>query len=424
MLTKRKSAIICAAFFLTLSFTGNTVFPQWVEQNSGTTYDLFAVYFFDHSTGLIGSNSNNFTATVGGEIIRTTNGGGNWTRVLLDSNFRVKDFYFINSTTGFAVGGLYSIASRLYKTVDAGISWIDISPINLQSHLFNIQFTDPNTVFAGGTRGVFKSTNAGMNWDGIFNMASNHLSWGKVHFFDVNTGIYTGDTGKIHRTSNAGVDWTAIPINTTRLLRDVHSIDNNTCIVVGDTVILRSSDRGASWVNILPPANKPFYGVQFVNSVTGYMTGFHNVWKSTNSGLIWFPIQTNPNNYYYATYFSDLNTGYVVGDTGIVFKTTTGGVIGIEPISTEIPDKFILNQNYPNPFNPTTSIRFAVPKEAFVRLSVFDMLGREVETLVNEELSPATYEVKWNAERYSSGIYFYRLAAGEFSQVKKMSVIK
>jgi hypothetical protein len=83
-----------------------------------------------------------------------------------------------------------------------------------------------------------------------------------------------------------------------------------------------------------------------------------------------------------------------------------------------------LYQNFPNPFNPITSIRFAIPKSAFVRLSVFDILGREVVVLVNENLKPATYEVKWNAGNYSSGIYFYRLTTDVFQQVKKMSVIK
>ncbi len=404
-------------------FTFQTSFSQWSEQISGTSYPLLSVHFIDASTGLIGSNSRDLQVFLGGEIIRTTNGGNNWSRVLLDSGFRVKDFYFINSSTGYAVGGLYALSANLYKTTDAGFTWTDISP-NIQSHLFNIQFTNASTIFAGGTQGAFKTTNSGLNWEVVLSIEPNGYSWGKIYFFDANTGIYTGDTGKIHRTTNAGVNWTSTPVNSQRVVRDFAPIDANSCILVGDSLILRTFDRGASWVNILPPQNRPFYGVQFVNPTTGYMTGLVNVWKSTNSGLIWFPIQTTQFKSFYSTYFLNLNTGYVVGDSGIVYKTTTGGVIGIEPISTEIPKEYLLYQNYPNPFNPSTKIRFAVPKAAFVILSVFDMLGREVETLVNEELSPATYEVKWNVEKYSSGIYFYRIAAGEFSQVKKMSVIK
>jgi photosystem II stability/assembly factor-like uncharacterized protein len=419
-LSAYSAALISGIFLL---FT-NTCNSQWLPQVSGTTYDLLAVHFINGFAGLIGSNSNNIPNMIGGEIIRTTNGGANWSRVLLDSGFRVKDFYFINPSTGYAVGGLYSVTAKLYKTTDAGLTWSDISPPNLYSHLFNIQFTGANTFFAGGVQGVYKSTDSGLNWEAVLNIPPIGSSWGKVYFFDANTGIYTGDTGKVHRTTNAGTSWTPVPLISQRLIRDFAPIDANSCILVGDSIIVRTFDRGVSWVNLLLPQNRPFYAVHFVNPSTGYMTGLVNVWKSTNSGLIWFPIQTSQYKRYYATYFLDQNTGYVVGDSGIVFKTTTGGVIGIEPVSTEIPKEYSLYQNFPNPFNPTTSIRFAIPQVAYVRLTVFDMLGKEVEVLVNENLSPATYELKWDAGKHSSGVYFYRLSTQDFQQVKKMSVIK
>ena len=107
-----------------------------------------------------------------------------------------------------------------------------------------------------------------------------------------------------------------------------------------------------------------------------------------------------------------------------IYKTSTGGVIGIKPVSHEIPKSYNLNQNYPNPFNPSTAIKFSVPISSVVKLSVYDALGREIESLVNEFLLPGTYEINWLAERFSSGIYFYRLLANDFSMVKKMSLIK
>jgi hypothetical protein len=84
----------------------------------------------------------------------------------------------------------------------------------------------------------------------------------------------------------------------------------------------------------------------------------------------------------------------------------------------------LLFQNYPNPFNPTTNIKFAIPKASFVKLAVYDMLGREVEILVNENVSPGTFEVKWDAAKVSSGIYFYRLTTEEFTDIKKMILVK
>jgi len=98
--------------------------------------------------------------------------------------------------------------------------------------------------------------------------------------------------------------------------------------------------------------------------------------------------------------------------------------IGIKPISSEVPNSFKLVQNYPNPFNPSTKINFALPKPDFVKLVVYDILGREVATLVNESLKPGTYEVEWNASNFSSGVYFYRLETDGYIETKKMIVVK
>lgn len=109
----------------------------------------------------------------------------------------------------------------------------------------------------------------------------------------------------------------------------------------------------------------------------------------------------------------------------IYFKRNpTGNPIGIQNISSEIPDKFSLEQNYPNPFNPATIIRFNVPKQDFVILKVFDFLGKEVKSIVNETLHPGTYQVNFNAEDLPSGVYLYRLTAGNFSETKKLILIK
>jgi len=98
--------------------------------------------------------------------------------------------------------------------------------------------------------------------------------------------------------------------------------------------------------------------------------------------------------------------------------------IGIRPISSEIPDDFSLSQNYPNPFNPETKIKFDIPKQSQVRLTVYDILGQKVETLVNEQLKPGTYEVEFEGSRIVSGVYFYNLLTEEFQATKKMILTK
>jgi len=98
--------------------------------------------------------------------------------------------------------------------------------------------------------------------------------------------------------------------------------------------------------------------------------------------------------------------------------------IGVNPIKSEIPGKFKLYQNYPNPFNPVSRIDFDLPKSGFVNLRVFDILGREVRTIINEEKTAGTYSVDFNASDLSSGVYFYKLCSGDFSEIKKMILFK
>ncbi len=100
------------------------------------------------------------------------------------------------------------------------------------------------------------------------------------------------------------------------------------------------------------------------------------------------------------------------------------GTIGITQISNEVPERFSLSQNYPNPFNPMTNIKFQMPNAGFVKISVFDVLGKEVATLVNEKLNPGTYEAEFDGTKFASGVYFYKIIATDYTESKKMVLIK
>jgi hypothetical protein len=103
----------------------------------------------------------------------------------------------------------------------------------------------------------------------------------------------------------------------------------------------------------------------------------------------------------------------------VTYETLLGGIQ-----TAEVPNQFYLNQNYPNPFNPVTTIKYGIPKSANVTLKIYDMLGREVTTLVNEKKDPGTYNVEFDATNFASGLYLYKITAGDFSAVKKMMLIK
>ena len=99
-------------------------------------------------------------------------------------------------------------------------------------------------------------------------------------------------------------------------------------------------------------------------------------------------------------------------------------VLGVKEIPNSVPTKFNLSQNYPNPFNPTTNIRYSIPQGGLVTLKVFNVLGQEVATLVNQEQKPGEYVVDFNASNLASGIYMYRIQSGNFTFTKKMMLLK
>lgn len=411
---------------LTLLLISNLIFSQWISQNSGTQYPLYSVYFINGNTGFVGSQSDDYPNFIGGQVIRTTNGGITWQQVLIDTNLRVGDFYFFDSNTGFVVGGSYSTVGRIFKTTNGGINWVNVTPNSINSFLWNIEFLNPLTGYIGGAYGVYKSTDGGFNWNKILGQ-SNFLnfSFSRISFPDFNTGYYLADSGKVHKTINGGTNWQLVRSGGDSLFFDIKFLNTNTGFITGEAGrLFKTTNGGAAWVKINTPSTLNLYGVHFTGLNTGYLAGHQFALKTTNSGDSWFPVFNVNTRSLWSIYFSDVNTGYMVSDTGVIYKTTTGGVIGINPVSTEIPKDYSLLQNYPNPFNPVTNIKFSIPKSAFIKLAVYDMLGKEVESLVSQQLSPGTYVVDWNAAKFSSGIYMYKLITNNFSLVKKMSLVK
>jgi hypothetical protein len=126
------------------------------------------------------------------------------------------------------------------------------------------------------------------------------------------------------------------------------------------------------------------------------------------------------NSYYYTT-----TEGWVqMATTDLIVRAFITGQPSGAGEGPEVPGEFALKQNYPNPFNPSTRISFDVPRREMVSLKVFDLLGREVGTLANREFEAGSYSITWNAANVSAGVYFYRLQAGAFSDVKKLVLLR
>jgi hypothetical protein len=207
-------------------------------------------------------------------------------------------------------------------------------------------------------------------------------------------------------------------------LRAVYFVNDNTGIVTGTGgTILRTTNAGVTWSIISAGVVNNFYTVSFANENTGTIAGTGKVMRTTNGGMNWENQSINYSNDLYSMDFVNANTGWAAGQLGAIFRTERGGV-GVNQISSQVPEKFALLQNYPNPFNPSTIINFQLTINSYVNLKVYDMNGKEIATLVNENLHAGEYEIKWSADNISGGVYFYTLETENFKDTRRMILLK
>jgi hypothetical protein len=252
-----------------------------------------------------------------------------------------------------------------------------------------LYFIDENTGTVVGRPGlIITTTNGGATW--AQRTMYLPIQYGDSTLFDViyvnyQIGYACGNNGIVIKTTNGGVNWAFLPTGVMSGLFGIFFSDSNTGTIVGNTGrIMRTTNGGNNWNNQVSPLNYPLEDVEFLNQDIGWIVGFN----------------------------------------GLILKTTTGGWTGIEPISSEIPNEFKLFQNYPNPFNPITKIKFQLPKSSSVSLLIYDILGKEISNLVDEELKPGIYEVEFDGTSFSNGIYYYTLTANEYKETKKLVLLK
>ncbi|MBI5402440.1 MAG: T9SS type A sorting domain-containing protein [Ignavibacteriae bacterium] len=427
--------IIFIAFFVLL--IPAVLFPQWVQLQSGTTLDLNDICFVNPSTGIaVGSN---------GKLIRTTNGGLNWTAIPLTTTQNILSTCFPAIETGYISG----YTGFVLKTTNSGGNWISTSGCGI--NVFCISFLNANTGITGGsgTGGLMcHTTDGGLTFSPRY-IPAPYLIFG-MHYFSPSLLLVCGtDLGGavIYKSTNSGNSFNVgLMLNNNDLtvmyaLNSVFFKNSNTGFATGSRTvnganyadIYRSTNSGDSWnlhFNIGPDSGVSFNSVHFSDSLNGFAAGSKGkIVRSTNGGDNWIVQNTGTSSTLNQIFMVNALTGYVCGNGGIILKTTNGGITGFRPIGENISDKYELHQNYPNPFNPSTIIRFQIKEKSYVSLKIFDVLGKEIETLVNEYLNPGTYEIPFSIFHFNdyqnpSGIYFYKLIAGDFSETKKMMLIK
>lgn len=432
---------------IALLFISNISYSQWFQQNSGTNLVLWDIYFINSSTGFAVGDS--------AIIIKTTNGGTNWFTVKPPGYGELFTIKFINANTGWAGGGKHVIMNayntQAFYTTDGGNTWTSASPPYMTEWRFtdvevfdldNVIFTSSqcNDNVCSGT--IVKTTNRGQNWTSVTNIngyyegfcwINSQTGWAVTNFWnDVPPAV-----SHILKTTNSGLNWNIIyteidsssGINLS--FNTIQFLDYNTGYLsrnlpFNSSHVLKSLNSGNNWITV-DSSSQRYWDMFFINKDTGWVSGNYAggaiINRTNNGGQNWSQQLFGASGIVWKIFFVDANNGWALNQTKI-FHTTNGGIMGVKIVSSNTPEEFRLLQNFPNPFNPITTIRYDIKTKGIVELKVFDLLGREVTTLVNENQTPGTYEVVFDAFSLSSGVYFYQLKTGDFVDFKKMVVLK
>jgi len=357
---------------------------NWLAIATGTGYFFTCAHFTDSLTGFMGGGATVIMPEQGyGKCIyKTTNGGANWFAVYYmmmfpgGSPIEIKDLHFVNALTGWACG----LDSYIAKTTNGGTNFINYNTPNF-FRKYSVFFSDPLTGWISGDSGrICKSTNGGVNW--LYQTTSVTATYNSIFFLNTNTGYACGTNGVLIKTTNGGSNWNLLSTGTAANLRSVKFKNSDMGWIAGTNILLATSNGGLNW-------NQQFTGTAGLSSV----------------------------------FMSDSLNGWACGGNKI-YGTLTGGWTGLKNFNTGVPDEFSMSQNYPNPFNNTSNLKFEIANLGDVKLVVYDVMGREVQTLVNEELQPGTYEVTFDANGLNSGVYFYKLTTGDYTATKRMVLVK
>ena len=389
-------------------------------------------------------------------LYKSVDGGNNWTRLddtLGNGNIscfaideqRTNTIYILKGANAYGISGLF------YKTTDGGKNWYYAQNITQNGiQWFGISSFNKNEIYAldvfyypsGILNSLFKSTNGGNSWEGIGSFPSSSHGSALAFAFDL--------------------------------------IDSMTLYVTVDTqfeqYFYKSTNKGESWFFVSTP---PSWGAVYTDYfIQNRIYLFPQPYLSNNSGQSWFLADSGlADTSYYLSYYQDKETtkllyslrrdalyssrndtiywSFVEGTENLpIYFSPTGfyddrnmNNIFIEPgrkelflgtaegiyktlIITDVKENdkkdldFSLSQNYPNPFNPVTTISYKIVGIQDVKLTVYDILGREIATLVNEQQQPGSYQVRWDATNVASGIYFYQLNTGGFIDTRKMILVK
>ncbi|MBS4036468.1 MAG: T9SS type A sorting domain-containing protein [Ignavibacterium sp.] len=444
----------------------------------------------DTSRGLITSlnfinRSKGWAVTSYGKILKTTDGGFHWSQQYFINTF-LFDVIFINEIIGYIVASPIDITQpeTIYKTTNGGDDWSPIIISDLQTAT-SAKFIDENKgyVIGGFPAKIFETNDGGNNW--FLLKCDSLLDWfSATDFKDFNNGLLGGfEWGSLYQTTNGGQYWSEIPLYV-RNYRSIIYRENKIWILVeGDSprYILHSFDNGAAWFpQIRSVIGEGLLDVYFINDTLGWAVGnFGIILKTVNGGydslitpltpILEYP----PNNFNFSdnyvwlrwyetegslfrvqistdSLFNSAEVYILLPDNGLhkgllpqtkyFWRLRTENPLGVSDwsefrsfitgkplgIQTEelLTTSFYLRQNYPNPFNSYTTIEFSIPFYSFITLKIYDILGREIKTLISSDIQSGNHKINFDASDFASGIYIYQLRADNSIISRKLILLK
>jgi photosystem II stability/assembly factor-like uncharacterized protein len=422
--------LIC--FLLTLN---NITLSQnfWEKIYNPTTTLLNSVAFIDSMNGWISGDS--------GLIIHTSDGGKNWETQYTNDSLNVVNIFFLDENYGWASG--YSTyyepyGTFLLKTTNGGTKW-NSEFLRLGEVIVNsLYFLDSLTGFAVGGPQVFhRTTDGGSTWKPVVldTAVVSGVPSMTIKFFSSQYGYACGGVrdivGAVWRTMDGGLSWTTVVDTlTTEPLYDIHIFDSLHIIAMGGDPEFGSSqvvstDGGNTWEY---RALGVFYypvSIGFRTSTEGWVPMGEQAFflYSSDSGENWSIVPTPDSSRVSRVSFPDSAHGFGIGPYGIIVKYVYQGPTNLAESEHSISN-FCLQQNYPNPFNPSTTIKYSIPEDGFVKLAVYNMLGEEVATIVSNVQKAGRYEVNFKASGLASGVYVYRIEAANYTASKKLVLMK
>ena len=427
---KARMFVIAISCMFVVGSTSAPTFAQsgWVMQQSGTTVTLDRAQFLDRNNGYAVGDS--------GTVLKTSNAGTTWLPVSISTTYPVQDLSFVSVDLGWVAVGdpdASTVSGAVWKTTNGGVSWT-VLPSSSTNARLGISFVSALTGWACGANNgawqIWGTTDGGSGWT---MQSGSGFGWtyaidciSPVRCWSTVVAFFPSPTGVIIATTN-GVTWSQQTSTTYPFLWDIKFADANTGFTVGDAgTILKTTNSGTTWTSQNSGTTVNLFGIALVSPLNGWVCGENGtILRTVDGGGTWTSQSTGTANDLKGIFFTDVNTGTAVGAQGTILRTTTGGTVGVDADRwPDRPSHTRLEQNYPNPFNPTTKLSFVIGHSSLVSLKVFDVLGREVATLVGEELAPGAHTVTFDASHLGSGVYFYRLQKGLHSETNKFILVR